>query len=156
MKLRGMPRSVGDILPDAMPQLVERLAEVRLRQHWETTVGAEVARRTNPGQLVEGCLTVVVDNSPWLHELTLRQPEVLAMIRRECSSVRTLRLTVGWLPSEERDRPVAPRPAAPLSAHDQHEIEEATAIIPDAALAAAARRLLTRARQAIGASDLTR
>jgi hypothetical protein len=155
LKSPRIPRSVGDILPDALPQLVERLAEVRLRQHWATTVGAEVARRTHPGLLVEGCLTVVVDNSPWLHELTLRQSEVLALIRRECSSVRALRLTVGPLPAEERDRAVVSR-SAPLSQHDQHEIEEATAIISDAALAAAARRLLTRAHQARGASDLTR
>ena len=157
MKSPKMPRSVGDILPDALPQLVERLAEVRLRQSWQTTVGAEVARRTCPGALVEGCLTVVVDNSPWLHELSLRQQEVLTMIRRECPSVGALRLTVGPLPAAWVNQAATASPAvAPLSEHDQHEIEEATAIISDAALAAAARRLLTRARRATAASHPTR
>ena len=154
MKSSGMPRAIGEILPDALPQLVERLAEVRLHQAWATMVGAEVARRTRPGTLVEGCLTVVVDNSPWLHELSLRQPEVLAMIRRQVPSVRALRLTVGPLPAGlEGQAAAAPLPVTPLSEHDRHEIEEATAIFSDAALAAAARRLLTRARRATGAPD---
>lgn len=149
-----MPRAIGDILPNVLPQLVERLAEVRLHQGWDTVVGAEVARRTRPGPLVEGCLTVVVDNSPWLHELSLRQPEVLATIQRRAPSVRALRLTVGPLPAGlEGKGATASLPATALSEHEQHEIEEATAIISDAALAAAARRLLTRARRASRASD---
>jgi hypothetical protein len=151
-----MPRAIGDILPDAMPQLVERLAEVRVRQNWERTVGPAVAGRARPGILAEGCLTVVVDNSPWLHELTLRQQEILTMVRRECPSVKTLRLTVGSLPDESITRAVAAsRPAAPLSEHDRREIEEATAIISDPALATTVRRLLARARQASHCSALT-
>jgi hypothetical protein len=64
-------------------------------------------------------------------------------------------LTVGQLllPSPDHAAAAA-RPAAPLSEQDRHEIEEATAIIADAALATAARRLLTRARRATGASKL--
>jgi hypothetical protein len=154
LKSSGMPRAVGDLLPDALPQLVERLAEVRVHQAWETVVGPDVARRTRPGSLVEGCLTVIVDNSPWLHELSLRQPELLAMIRLRCPSVRTLRLTVGALPPDAREGGIVVAPAMPLSERDQREIEEATAIIPDAALAAAARRLLTQVRRAEGRSEL--
>ena len=153
MKWSGRPRAIGDILPDALPQLAGRMAEVRMRQTWDAVVGPAVARRARPGPLVEGCLTVVVDNSPWLHELSLRQPEVLGMIRRQCPAVRALRLTIGPLPAAGSDPAVA-RSArlTPLSEHDRHEIEEATAIISDTALAAAARRLLTRARQAGGPS----
>lgn len=155
MKLSGMPRTVGDLLPEALPQLAERLDEVRMRQVWAEVVGAEVARRSHPGRLVEGCLTVVVDNSPWLHELRLREPEILGMIQRHCASVRALRLSVGPLPSGVRDRgAMAARPLAPLSEQDRREIDDATAIIRDAALAAAARRLLTHARRATVASTL--
>lgn len=156
MTFRRMPRAIGDILPDALPQLGERLAEVRLRQNWASAVGAELARRSRPDILAEGCLTVVVDNSPWLQELSLRHAEILTMVRRACPSVRALRLTVGPLPVEANARAAAAlRPPAPLSDHDRHEIEEATAIISDPALATAARRLLTRARRASGASALT-
>jgi len=103
--------------------------------------------------VVDGCLTVVVDNSPWLHELSLRQRDLLASIQRECPTVRALRLTIGPVSTQGVDHAaVAAARGVPLSDHDRNEIEEATAIISDAALAAAARRLLTRARQARGAS----
>jgi hypothetical protein len=140
-----------------MPQLSDRLAEVRLRQSWEAAVGPEVARRTRPGSLSEGCLTIVVDNSPWLHELSLRQPELLARIRARCPGVRTVRLSVGPLAVDgvPLAQPVPPS-ASPLSAQEQGEIDAATGAIADPALAATARRLLTRARQAAAPFGPTR
>lgn len=97
MKASGIPRAVRDLLPEAVPLLVERLAEVQVYRAWEAAVGAEMARRARPGPLVEGCLTITVDNSPWLHELRLRQADLLAAIQQHCPSVRALRLTVGPL-----------------------------------------------------------
>src|SRR5262245_41914795 len=151
LKRSVLPRTVGDLLPEAMPQLVERLDEVRVRQAWAEVVGDDVARRSHPSHLVEGCLTVVVDNSPWLHELTLRESEILRAIQRRHSSVRTLRLSLGALPAEMRESASIGRaPLASLSREEEREIDDATAIIPDAAVAAAARRLLVRARRAAG------
>jgi hypothetical protein len=137
-----------------MPQLVERLAEVHVRQAWAAVVGGDVARRARPGRLAEGCLTVVVDNSPWLHELTLREQEILGMIQRRWPAVKSLRLSVGPLPSaaDEVAANVAPR-RAHLSDRDRREIEEATAGIADAALATAVRRVLARARGVSGAIE---
>ena len=40
--------------------------------------GPEIARRSRPGELRAGVLTVLVDNSPWLQEVTLRSTEILA------------------------------------------------------------------------------
>src|SRR3989442_880864 len=77
----GAPRAVADLLVTAVPELRERLAEHHVRRVWSTLVGADVARRAKPHALVEGCLTVIVDNSPWLHELTLRADELTARLR---------------------------------------------------------------------------
>lgn len=142
------PRPVGDLLLTALPQLRERLAEQRLRQAWPEIVGPDAARRAQPVALAGGCLTIVVDNSPWLHELTLRQAELTERIRAQHEGVRSLKLTLGALPAKTSAPAVAhpPRPA-PLADEDQREIDEATTPIRDEALAAAARRLLTRARQ---------
>jgi hypothetical protein len=157
LKPFAIPRSVGELLLDAVPQLSDRLAEVRLRRSWEAAVGPEIARRTRPAALSEGCLTVVVDNSPWLHELSLRQSELLARIRARCASVRTLRLTIGSLAVDGGTAGTGEVPPPPaLSEQDQREIEEAAAVISDTALAASARRLLTRAWQAAGASGSRR
>jgi hypothetical protein len=150
VKSPGIPRAIGDLLADAVPQLADRLAELRLRRSWEAVVGSDIARRARPGSLAEGCLTVVVDNSPWLHELNLRQPELLARIRARCASVRVLRLTVGSLGADPEAAPIPEPPPVPavLSERDRREIDEATATISDAALAATAQRLLARARLA--------
>src|SRR5439155_1143299 len=91
----GAPRAVADLLVTAVPELRERLAEHHVRRVWSTLVGADVARRAKPQGLVEGCLTVIVDNSPWLHELTLRADELTARLRARFPALRALRFTLG-------------------------------------------------------------
>jgi hypothetical protein len=137
---------VGTLLASALPQLEDRLLVQRLRRGWAGLVGADVARRSQPHALVNGCLAVVVDNSPWLHELTLRAPELTERLRAQCPAVQTLRFALGTAVAEATI--VEPRPAPrrpPLSADDRRAIDEATAAISDPALAASVRRLLTRA-----------
>src|SRR2546428_1460771 len=119
----GAPRAVADLLVTAVPELRERLAEHHVRRVWSTLVGADVARRAKPQALVEGCLTVIVDNSPWLHELTLRADELTARLRPRVPPLRALRFTLGRLaeagPSAappRRPRSSAPRGAADLRA----------------------------------------
>src|SRR2546429_4389705 len=147
MRVRA-PRAVADLLMTAVPGLRERLAEHHVRRAWAALVGADVARRAQPQALVDGCLAVVVDNSPWLHELTLRAEELTARFHERVPVVRALRFTLGSLEPAE---PPAPRPprreraAAPLPAIDRHAIDTPTSVISDPTLAAAARRLLTKA-----------
>jgi len=144
----GAPRAVADLLVTAVPELRDRLAEHHVRRAWTALVGTDVARRAQPKGLVDGCLTVVVDNSPWLHELTLRVEELTARLHERFPAVRALRFTVGGL---EPAAPPAPTPqgrsATPLPAADRHAIDAATSMISDPTLAAVARRLLTKAWQ---------
>ena len=64
----GTPRVVADVLISAIPKLSDRLPEYHIRKAWAALVGPDMARRTRPQSLANGCLHVVVDNSPWLHE----------------------------------------------------------------------------------------
>jgi hypothetical protein len=142
----GPPRAVGDLLVGALPQLEDRLRVLRMRRTWSALVGADVARRAQPQALVNGCLSIVVDNSPWLHELTLRAPDLTARLRAEFPAVQTLRFTLGAAAAEEaaaEARPAARRPR--LTDDDTRAIDAAAAAISDPTLAASARRLLTRA-----------
>lgn len=135
------------MLAAAVPRIAERLPEYRIRKGWRTLVGPDVARRARPDSLVNGCLHVVVDNSPWLSELTLRAAELTARLQAEFGAVRSIRFTLGTLeaepspPAERRQRRVA------LGDDDRRDIEAATSAISDPALAEAARRLLTTARR---------
>ena len=140
------PRVVGELLVSAVPQLEDRLQVERLRRSWSALIGPDAARRSQPQALVNGCLHVVVDNSPWLSELTLLAPELTARLAAECPAVRSLRFSLGGAAAEER--PPAARPAPPtrrLNDDDRRAIDAAAAAISDPALAATARRLLVRA-----------
>ena len=139
------PRAVGELLVSALPQLEDRLLVHRMRRTWRSLVGTELARRAQPQALVNGCLSIVVDNSPWLHELTLRAPELTATLQTAFPAVRTLRFSLGAAATEEEAAEARPLPRRPLSQDDSRAIDAAAAAISDPALAASARRLLARA-----------
>jgi hypothetical protein len=144
----GTPRTVAAVLAAAIPQIAERLPEYKIRKAWSALVGPDVARRTRPQSLTNGCLHVVVDNSVWLHELTLRAETLTSRLRAQFDVVRSLRFTLGTLqaepspPAERRERR-----ARALGDDDRRDIDAAASAISDPALADAARRLLTTARR---------
>jgi hypothetical protein len=140
-------RAVGELVLSALPQLSDRLIHLRIQQAWGATVGRDIARRSQPESLVNGTLRVVVDNSPWLHELTLREAELAARVRARFPQVQAVRVTLGALEQAVPGAPEPPRRAVPLTAADHAEIDAATAAISDTTLADAARRLLTTARR---------
>jgi hypothetical protein len=144
----GTPRVVAEVLVSAVPQLSDRLPEYHVRKAWVSLVGPDMARRTRPHSLANGCLHVLVDNSPWLHELTLRAPELTERLSAQAPAVRSLRFTLGTLETEPRSRPERRerRPIA-LTDDDRRDIDEAASAISDPALADVARRLLTTARR---------
>jgi hypothetical protein len=144
---RAFPRPVGDLLVGALPQIEDRLLEFRIRRDWPAIVGREVARRARPDGFAGGTLRVVVDNSPWLHELTLRVADLTRQVGRRYPSVKALRLTLGTLEKETAGPGSAPLRPLPLTAADRADIDAAAAAIPDPGLADAARRLLTTARR---------
>ena len=143
---RAAPRAVGELLVSAMPQLEDRLLVQRLRRAWVVLVGPDMARRAQPEALVNGCLHVVVDNSPWLHELTLRGPDLAARLGAQNPAVRSVRFSLGASPAEEPPPVARPALRPPrLTDDDRRAIDAAAAAISDPVVAAGARRLLARA-----------
>jgi hypothetical protein len=144
------PRAVGDLLPAAMPQLGERLLEYRVQASWTSIVGRDVARRARPSSYASGTLQVVVDNSPWLHELTLRVADLQRMVSAHFPEVRALRFSLATSPIDppSRDR-VSPARSSTvaLGRDDVADIDAAVSAIADPEVAEAARRLLTTARR---------
>ena len=148
MKRQG-PRAVGDLLVSAVPALRDRLDEARLRSAWNALVGPDAARRSRPHALTNGCLHVVVDNSPWLQELTLRSGELTSRIAAQFAAIRTLRFTLGRIEEHPSDA-AAPSTALAtrrLSPDDLREIDDTVAPIRDPEVRAAARRLMGSARR---------
>src|SRR3989442_3098185 len=138
------PRAVADLLLTAVPDSRDRPLDYRIRGAWRGVVGPDAARRAQPRPFADGCLTVAVHNSPWLHELTLRGEELTRRLSERFNAVRSLRFVSGRIEAEPAARTGGGLPA-PLDARALREIDEATGAIPDPAVAAAARRLLTKA-----------
>ncbi|MBI4240138.1 MAG: DUF721 domain-containing protein [Candidatus Rokubacteria bacterium] len=142
------PTPVGNLLGAAVPTLRGRLFEVRIRREWRELVGAEIARRCQPVELRNGTLELIVDNSPWLHELSLREAELLSRLgeRYGREAVRALRFSLGTLPPEPAGHPGrSGRSDARLAPEDAQMIEAAVALIAHPELRAAVRRLLEKA-----------
>ena len=94
---RSTPTPVGALLTAALPALAEPLLALAVRRDWPSVVDPQLARRARPGDLRGGTLTVIVDNSPWLQELTLREGELLARLqaRYGAGNIKALHLTLG-------------------------------------------------------------
>ena len=143
------PVRIGDVLTAAVPALEERLLVERMRRGWRAAVGAEIARRTRPAELKAGTLTITVDNSPWLQELSMRSAEVLDTVRaRFGPTVTALRLTLGG-PAPAAERPAAPRPgpsatAPSLDADEAAVVERAVEPVHDRDLATTVRRIVAK------------
>ncbi len=136
------PRAVADLLLTAVPDLRDRLLEHRIRRAWSQIVGADAARRAQARSFADGCLTVAVDNSPWLHELTLRSEE---LTRRLASASTPFGLCDSSSGAIEADASSRTTTAARAPALDRGRCGRSTrrrAAIPDAEVASAARRLL--------------
>ena len=146
---RSAPSAVREILPLAVPGLAEHLVEQQIRRDWRQLVGPDVSRRCQPGALSGDCLQILVDNSPWLQEMTLRTPELLRILAgRFGGRVRSLRVTLGTLPRSESRQPTAPRVRSErLEASDRAVIDELVAGLPDPSLAESMRRLLVKWRR---------
>ena len=99
---------------------------------------------------------MVVDNSPWLQELTLRGAELTERLGKHCPAVRSVRFTLGRLPDVEAPAPARVVATPSLTAADIAEIDAAASVIKDDGLATAARRLLTKAWRSSSARGLSR
>ncbi|HUG38653.1 MAG TPA: DUF721 domain-containing protein [Candidatus Limnocylindrales bacterium] len=151
---RSSARRVRDLLTAAVPGLSDHMLEHRIQQEWRQLLPPTLARRSRAGTLERGTLEVRVENSPWLHELTMRSGEVLAALtgRYGAAAVTGLRFVL----DPSRVDAAAPSPAPPpkavarprLHPDEAREIETMTSALPDAELAHVLRRLITKDRLA--------
>jgi hypothetical protein len=152
---RRNPVRVGSLLTSAVPALAERMLEQTIRRQWADIVGPDAARRSRPSTLRQGTLEVIVDNSPWLQELTLRAGTIVAALgARHGAAVTAVRVTMGAAvanPSDEvsREGRATPRP---LTEAERGLVEATARPIADPVVASSLRRLLTKDLLARGGS----
>src|SRR5262245_25433597 len=142
-RARTSPVRVRDVL-EAMPDLRDHMLEAAIRTNWTQAVGPELSCHSRPGVLRLGTLEVIVDNSPWLQEMTLRSGELLSVIRaRHGSSLSSLRFVLGTVPVKPSPLVVPRTPSAPaLAGVEARWVDALVAPVSDPLLAGSVRRLL--------------
>jgi hypothetical protein len=116
------PQILGELLDGARVVSAQRGRVAVDRETWRRLVGDRVARRTEPGGLSGGVLTIYVASAPWAQELSLLSGELLERLkplRLEISSVRfRVRQQISALSWQTRRKPSA-RAALPDELSDR-------------------------------------
>jgi predicted nucleic acid-binding Zn ribbon protein len=90
------PMAVGEVLERYLARsgLATRLKQAQVIPAWEALVGPQIAAVTQPESVApDGTLFVRVATSPWMNELQLMAPEIMARINagRGPGRIRTIR-----------------------------------------------------------------
>lgn len=95
--MRGL-QPLGAILDRWRPSREMQIADPAssIAAAWAESVGPNVARRTRPGRVRDGVLTVYTAGSTWSHQLTFLAPTILAALLDRCpgAALKHLRFVV--------------------------------------------------------------
>ena len=131
---------LGELLDGVRVVSAERAKVAIDRDTWRRLLGDRIARRTEPGALTGGVLTIYVASAPWAQELSLLSSEMLERLKRLKLTITSVRFRVKQQihgPAQGLKRRPAP-PRAPLPRDlkarvDSVEDPELRQIIADAA-----------------------
>ncbi|HTY05957.1 MAG TPA: DUF721 domain-containing protein [Gemmatimonadales bacterium] len=101
---RQAPMAVAEVLSGYLKRsgLAGRLAQARVIPDWATLVGPQIAAVTLPERVTpDGTLFVGVQTSPWMTELMMMTPTIIARVNagRGDGRIKGIR----WFLSTERD-----------------------------------------------------
>ena len=110
-----------------------KLKEYRIYGVWEKAVGKGIARHARPAGMRGKKLTVIVDSSAWMQQLSMLKPEIMGKVnqhlREDAIESITLKLGEFELSAVQRDEY---RPAGgKLGPEEQEKIEACVAEIAD-------------------------
>ncbi|MCS7232937.1 MAG: DUF721 domain-containing protein [Synergistetes bacterium] len=72
---------LGSIIDNILRQHKKRIEKERIKIEWPKLVGEDLARRTQPLELKDGCLEVAVPDGAWAKEFQLREEKFLDMLK---------------------------------------------------------------------------
>lgn len=139
MKPRSRPQRLGELLDGARVVSAERARVSIDRDTWRRLLGDRIARRTEPGALSGGVLTIYVASAPWAQELSLLTTELLqrlAPLGLRIASVKfRVRQQIQGAQALQKHRPAAraPMPKDLKARVDSVEDAELRQVIADAA-----------------------
>ncbi len=105
--------------------------QIRIRDMWEAIVGPHIAKKASPEGIRNGILSVSVESSVWMQELTFMKQQILERINKVCESskVQDIRFKLGKTPRgmDNSNEGMLPE----LNEEEQAMIEKQTGAIED-------------------------
>jgi predicted nucleic acid-binding Zn ribbon protein len=121
-----------------------RLKEYRVLAVWDRAVGGVIAGHARPATVRGRKLTVTVDSSAWMQQLTLLRPEIIAKLNRMlgAAAVESVTFRLGEVEPPARRPRAAPTPLPDLDAAERARVAERVAGIADEGVREALRHLM--------------
>jgi len=122
----------------------------KLINDWPKLVGPGVAGHSSPQDIKGGRLTIIVDSSAWMNQLSLLSNDIIDKVNRGLGgdTVTELRFRIGKIGAagaKSSSGAQEPPKKRKLSAEEIADVEKAASAIEDPALRAGAKRLLKAA-----------
>jgi len=143
-KIELLSKTIEKLL--AARGLAGRMKEYRVFSVWERAVGTVIARHAQPAAIRGKRLTVIVDSSAWMQQLSILRPELTDKLNRVLGEavVEQIALRIGEVvPPGPVERPAA-RPAAALTPEERESIEQAVNSITDPDVRESLRHLMEK------------
>ena len=76
---------IGDIVKTVFARLENEktFSKEDIEEQWKVFVGPAGAKHTRPASLRKGVLTVFVDSSGWMQEMSLQKRKILKQLKRQ-------------------------------------------------------------------------
>ncbi len=141
MKVEKLSRTLQKIL--AARGLSGRLDIFRIIGQWEVLVGDVIARHTQPLSLKGKKLSVQVDSSVWMQQLSLLKPELIEKVNRGLGEGTITNVTVALGEVKRRSgRREASSPLPPLSDEERMAIDRYTETVREPEIREAIRKVM--------------
>lgn len=126
--------------------LESRLKEFRLFTDWREIVGPVIAIHAWPERIRGKKLTVIVDSSAWMQQLTMLKPELVAKVNARLGEgcVAAISLRLGEVSAGGRTQPERTAPAGPLTDEERRKIDDSLTGLVDEDLRRGIRRLMEK------------
>ncbi|MBU5636011.1 DUF721 domain-containing protein [Geomonas sp. Red69] len=125
-----------------------RLKEGRIWEVWDEAVGSKIALHAQPASFREGTLTLHVDSSPWLQQLTYLKKDLIAKVNEALDEelVKEIQLKGGKVRSAAAKPQQAPK-RRKLSEDEQAWIKEQAETVTDPELRAVFESLIRKDKE---------
>ncbi len=122
-----------------------RLKESRVFGRWEKIVGAVIARHAQPQSVRGKKLSVQVDNSSWMQQLSLLKPELIEKVNRALGggAIQDITLRLGEVAVSSKPTEDAAPPAS-LDEGERRKVEQYIKDIKDPVVKEALRHVIEK------------